>query len=356
MEGKLIVGSGKGPVVSLPPSVSIARNPVDLPGPLAAGPPRTFQIELEAVELVGRLANETTYTYWTFGGTVPGPMLRVRVGDTVELTLKNRRGSLMSAQHRPARRDRPRRRRRGDPVAARASPGRFRFKALNPGVYVYHCATPTVPHHIASGMYGLIVVEPEGGLPGRPRVLRHAGRLLPGGPARRRASRASRWTRCWTSGRTTSSSTARSARSTGEHAAQGQGRRDGAHLLRRRRPEHLSSFHVIGEIFDRVYPEGPPRRRPTNVQTTLVPAGGATIVEFKLDVPGTYMLVDHSLGRLEKGLRWVSRRRGRRQPGDFPRRGVQHERPLKGNWRARVPGSPASRAPPRRAMSEGSLG
>ena len=91
MEGKLIVGTGRGPVAALPPSVSIARDPGDLPGPLPAGPPRTHQVELESVELVGQLANETTYTYWTFNGKVPGPFLRVRVGDTVELHLQEPR-------------------------------------------------------------------------------------------------------------------------------------------------------------------------------------------------------------------------------------------------------------------------
>jgi nitrite reductase (NO-forming) len=68
-------------------------------------------------------------------------------------------------------------------------------------------------------------------------------------------------------------------------------------------PNATSSFHVIGEIFDRVYDQaavGSPAA--TNVQTTLVPAGGAAIVEFKLDVPGRYILVDHALARLERGL------------------------------------------------------
>jgi nitrite reductase (NO-forming) len=80
MEGKILVGSGKGAVAALPPSVSIARDPSDLPGPLAPGGARTVSVELEAVELVGKLASETTYTYWTFNGKVPGPFLRARVG------------------------------------------------------------------------------------------------------------------------------------------------------------------------------------------------------------------------------------------------------------------------------------
>jgi nitrite reductase (NO-forming) len=150
MEGKLIVGTGKGPVVTLPPSVSVVRNPADLPGPLPAGPPRTLRVELESVELVGRLANETTYTYWTFNGKVPGPFLRVRVGDTVELTFKNRKDSRMihsvdfHATTGPG----------GGAVATQTPPGEtrtLRFTALNPGLYVYHCATPMVATRAAWG-------------------------------------------------------------------------------------------------------------------------------------------------------------------------------------------------------------
>ena len=117
-----------------------------------------------AVELEGRLAEGTTFGYWTFNGNVPGPMLRVRVGDTVDVTSKNSADSTMihsvdfHAATGPG----------GGAAATQVDPGEeksFKFKALVPGLYVYHCATPMVAHHIANGMYGLILVEPEGGLP-----------------------------------------------------------------------------------------------------------------------------------------------------------------------------------------------
>jgi hypothetical protein len=111
------------------------------------------------------LADGTTFKYWTFNGTVPGPFLRVRVGDTMEVHLKNSGPDSMMAHSvdfhattGPG----------GGAVATQTMPGgetMFTFKALNPGLYVYHCATPMVAHHIANGMYGLILVEPEGGLP-----------------------------------------------------------------------------------------------------------------------------------------------------------------------------------------------
>ena len=109
--------------------------------------------------MVGRLAENTTYPYWTFNGQVPGPFVRVRVGDTVEVHLKNQPTSRMihsvdfHATTGPG----------GGAILTQVPPGEarvFTFQALNPGLYVYHCATPMVAHHVTSGMYGLILVEP----------------------------------------------------------------------------------------------------------------------------------------------------------------------------------------------------
>lgn len=125
--------------------------------------PQTVRAEIEAKEVAGFLDDGVAYQYWTFGGTVPGPMLRVRQGDMVELTFKNAANSKVThsidlhAVTGPG----------GGAAVTQVAPGQestFRFQALNPGVYVYHCATPPVAHHLASGMYGLIVVEPPGGL------------------------------------------------------------------------------------------------------------------------------------------------------------------------------------------------
>jgi nitrite reductase (NO-forming) len=303
MEGKLTVGTGKGQMAALPPSVSVVKNPADLPGPLPAGPPRTFQVELEAVELVGRLANETTYTYWTFNGTVPGPFLRVRVGDTVELTFKNRGDSRMihsvdfHATTGPG----------GGAVATQTPPGEtksLRWKALNPGLYVYHCATPMVANHISSGMYGLVLVEPPGGLAKVDReyyVMQ--GELYTDRPFGQRghdefsvekllAERGEYFVFNGAVGALTTEYPMKAKVGETVRIFFGVGG-----------PNATSSFHVIGEIFDRVYKEAAVGSPPaTNVQTTMVPAGGAAIVEFKLDVPGRYILVDHSLSRLERGL------------------------------------------------------
>jgi nitrite reductase (NO-forming) len=300
MEGRLIVGAADAPEAT---GADIVARPDDLPAPIGDREPQTLQVALKAVELVGQLADGTTYTYWTFDGQVPGPFIRVRVGDTVEVTLENDADNQQvhsvdfHAVTGPG----------GGAAVTQVSPGdalSFRFQALNPGLYVYHCATPMVAHHITNGMYGLILVEPTGGLPAVDREFYvMQGELYTLEP----------------------------------FGSRGELTFDGAKLLSEA-PEYVvfngavgaltehvpleaevgdtvriyfgvggpnltSSFHVIGEIFDRVYDQAALTSPPlTDVQTTLVPAGGATVVEFDLEVPGRYILVDHALSRLERGL------------------------------------------------------
>ncbi len=303
MEGKFVVGGAKAPAFALRPAVSIVRDPADLPGPLSEAPPRTVKLELDAVELTGKLGNETTYRYWTFNGKVPGPFLRVRLGDTVELTFKNHADSRMihsvdfHAVTGPG----------GGAVMTQTPPGEtksFRFKTLNPGLYVYHCATPMVANHISSGMYGLILVEPPGGLPKVDREFYvMQGELYTDRPFGQRgddefsvekllAERAEYFVFNGAVGALTAEYPMKAKVGETVRIFFGVGG-----------PNATSSFHVIGEIFDRVWTQaafGSPLA--TNVQTTLVPAGGAAIVEFTLDVPGRYILVDHALSRLERGL------------------------------------------------------
>ena len=141
----------------------IVRDAADLPGPLARRGPETVKVDLETTEVTGQLADGSTYHYWTFNGKVPGPFVRVRVGDTVEVRMKNSDHSQVPhnvdfhAVTGPG----------GGAAATMAAPGEtkgFTFKALAPGLYVYHCAAPMVAQHIANGMYGMILVEPEGGM------------------------------------------------------------------------------------------------------------------------------------------------------------------------------------------------
>jgi nitrite reductase (NO-forming) len=290
------------PVVNIAPAAPGAK-PLPLPAvapPVARSEPAFVRVEIETREVTAQLADGQTYTFWTFGGTVPGPMVRVRQGDTVEVTLKNAPDSKVThsidfhAVTGPG----------GGAKATQVPPGgaaSFQFRALNPGVYVYHCATPMVAHHISSGMYGLIVVEPEGGLP---RVDREyyvmQGELYVQGTRTQAGHREFSVEKMLDERPDFVIFNGAVGALTGENALKAKVGETVRIFFGVGGPNVTSSFHVIGEIFDRVYPEGASQAL-TNVQTTLVPTGGATVAEFKVEVPGTYVLVDHSLGRLEKG-------------------------------------------------------
>ncbi len=290
------------PVAVAATARELSRAAADVPAPITRTVPATVRIELETTEVLGVLAEGESYTFWTFGGTVPGPFLRVRVGDTVEFNLKNAAASTMPhsidlhAVNGPG----------GGAGATQTAPGSektFTFKALNPGIYVYHCATGPIPLHIINGMYGLILVEPESGLPKVDREFYvMQGELYTVQPFGAK-------------GKHDFSPDKMLAEHPDYVLFNGKvGALTGAGALTAKVGERVriyigvggflaSNFHVIGEIFDTVYPEGavgsPPRH---NVQTTIVPPGGAAMVEFTVDAPGTYVLVDHALPRaLNKG-------------------------------------------------------
>lgn len=141
----------------------IARDPTDIPAPIGKRAPQRVKVNLEALEVEAELAPGVSYTYYTFGGMVPGPFIRVRMGDTVEVTFTNNAKNSMyhSVDFHAATGP-------GGGAVTQAAPGEtkvFSFKALKPGLFVYHCATPLAAQHIANGQYGLMLVEPEGGLP-----------------------------------------------------------------------------------------------------------------------------------------------------------------------------------------------
>lgn len=284
-------------------AANIIQSPIDIPRPIGDRNPQLVRVSLETTEVKGQLADGTTYTYWTYNSKVPGPFVRVRVGDTVELRMKNDRRSRMIHSvdlHAVTGQG-------GGAALTQTSPGDekvFTFKPINPGLYVYHCATPMVAHHITNGMYGLILVEPEGGLSkvdrefyvmqGELYTVQAAGyhgnqefsvdKLLSEQPSYFVFNGAAKAL----------------AEKSPLHAKVGETVRI---FFGVGGPNYTSAFHVIGEVFDRVYPEASLTSAPmTNVQTTNVPPGGATMVEFKVDVPGRFMLVDHALSRLEKGL------------------------------------------------------
>jgi nitrite reductase (NO-forming) len=299
------------------PVANVVRDPTDLPGPIGVRGPKRIKVNLETVEVTGQLADGATFHYWTFNKKVPGPFVRVKVGDTVEVLLKNADDSLMMhnvdfhAVTGPG----------GGAKATEAAPGEsrgFEFKALQPGLYVYHCATPMVAQHIANGMYGLILVEPEEGLP----KVDHEFYVMQGEIYTEQAF--------GTGGELTESydklmnerpeyfvfnGTTEALKKTPLKAKTGETVRI---YFGVGGPNYTSSFHVIGEIFDKVYTMGSLTAAPLkDVQTITTPPGGATVVDFKLEVPGNYILVDHALTRAERGLAGILQVEGPENPEVF---------------------------------------
>ena len=301
MVGLLRVGDAIAVDEDLLPSVVL--DPTDLPAPIGVREPITHDITLRAEEVDARLADGTAYRFWTFDGTIPGPFLRVRVGDTVNLTFENDESSTMihsvdfHAVTGPG----------GGAAVTQTQPGgttAFTFKAINPGLYVYHCATPMVAHHITNGMYGLILVEPEEGLAEVDREFYvMQGELYTEGAFGQRGVAEFSVDKLLDEDPEYFTFNGAVGALTEEAPLRANVGEDVRIFFGVGGPNFTSSFHVIGEIFDRVYDQASLTSLPlTDVQTTTVAPGGATVVEFGLEVPGRYILVDHALSRLERGL------------------------------------------------------
>ena len=301
MQGQFLVTPQPPPQTLV--EADISKLPTDLPPPIGKRDPQTIRIDLTAVEVEGRLAEGTTYGYWTFDGKVPGPFLRVRVGDTVDVRLKNSSDSAMvhsvdfHAATGPG----------GGAASTQTNPGdeqTVKFKALIPGLYVYHCATPMVAHHIANGMYGLILVEPEGGLPPVDREFYvMQGEIYTEAAFGQRGSQDFNVEKLLNERPEYFVFNGSVGALSKLHPLEAKVGETVRIFFGVGGPNFTSSFHVIGEMFDRVYNLGGVLSEPLKgIQTVSVPPGGAVITEMKLEVPGNYVLVDHALSRLERGL------------------------------------------------------
>ena len=275
-----------------------------VPEPVTRRDQKKIVVEWEASERVGDLDPETgvQYEFWGVEGSVPGPTLRVRQGDLVELHLTNN----IESKHPhnidfhfstgPG----------GGAPALRVKPGEtavVHLRALQPGFFMYHCATPDIPTHIANGMYGGVIVDP-------------ADSPLPPVDNEFAVVQSEFYTESDEPGVQPLSLDRLDAEDptyvvfngavgalTGENSLYVNVGDSVRLFVLNAGPQLISSFHVIGEIFDRVYREGdllsPPSR---GIQSTLIPAGGGSVVDFTVDVPGTYILVDHAIARaIHKG-------------------------------------------------------
>lgn len=314
-----------------PPAVTIdevSRHPSDMPDspnyteysggkwskPVTRTGPITITAHFQIKEGIAQVVPGTYLEYWTFDGAVPGPMIRGMVGDTVDFFLKNPSGSMMPhnvdfhAVTGPG----------GGAVKLLTAPGaesELKVKLVHPGIYIYHCAFPDIPTHISHGMYGLIVVEPEGGLPKvdheyylmQSELYTDAGGDKSVGELKDKGLLNFSPTNGNLEEPTFVVWNGRPDSVTGERMMgmyNGDVIKTGDTVrmfVGNIGPNFISSFHAIGEIFDTVYVEGSFSLENHFVQSTLVPAGGAVGVEFQVEVPGNYTLVDHAIYRIHKG-------------------------------------------------------
>ncbi len=278
------------------PIKAVLTSPPMVPPATGRNAPAKVVVELDVAEKEMPISEGVTYTFWTFGGTVPGSFIRVRQGDTVEFHLRNLPDSKMPHNidlhgvTGPG----------GGAASSFTAPGhasQFTFKALNAGLYVYHCATAPVGMHIANGMYGLILVEPPEGMPKVDReyyVMQ--GDFYTAGKYREKGHQGFDMQKGIDENPTYVLFNGMEGSMTGDKALTAKVGENVRLYVGNGGPNLVSSFHVIGEIFDKVWYEGGTQFQ-QNVQTTLIPAGGAAIMEFHLEVPGSYVIVDHSIFR-----------------------------------------------------------
>ena len=296
----------------------------DVPPPITRKKPAVLEVHLVSSVKRMEIKPGVEYDYWTFNEHVPGPFIRARVGDTLEVhhTSKDMSGMPHNVDFHAVTGPGG-----GAPVLSVVK-GEERvawFKLLHPGLFIYHCASPPVMDHIANGMYGLILVEPEKGLARADRefyVLQSEiyGEFVKEEAAQQDNAADDFWNESQPDSKNESGLLKFShqdgldehpkyvffngyhSRHVGENALKAKVGERVRIFFGNIGPNLISSFHVIGEIFDNVYREGDLISAPGHsIQTTLVPAGGATVVEFDVDVPGTFTLVDHAIFRVEKG-------------------------------------------------------
>jgi nitrite reductase (NO-forming) len=276
--------------------IAILTSPPFVPPPITRDYATKVVVELETIEKTMEIAPGVDYTFWTFGGSVPGSFIRVREGDQVEFRLRNHHTSEvphnidLHAVTGPG----------GGAEATMALPGHestFTFAALNPGLYVYHCATAPVGIHVANGMYGLILVEPKEGMPAVDREF-----YVMQGDFYTRGTHGEKGHQPFDMQKAIAETpdyvvfNGSVNALTGDRALQTKVGESVRIYVGNGGPNLSSSFHVIGAVFENVYTEGGTNVS-HNVQTTAVPAGGSAIVEFRTAVPGNLIMVDHALFR-----------------------------------------------------------
>lgn len=331
------------PSSELPVIDAIMTHAPEVPPPTDRDHPAKVRVKMETVEKTMKMDDGVEYHYWTFDGDVPGRMIRVREGDTVEVEFSNNPSSTVPHNvdfHAATGQG-------GGAAATFTAPGRtstFSFKALQAGLYIYHCAVAPVGMHIANGMYGLILVEPKEGLPKVDKEF-----YIVQGDFYTKGKKGAQGLQPFDMDKAIAEQpeyvvfNGHVGSIAGDNALKAKAGETVRMYVGNGGPNLVSSFHVIGEIFDKVYVEGG-KLINENVQSTIVPAGGAAIVEFKVDIPGSYTLVDHSIFRaFNKGALGQLKVEGEENPEIMTQK--LSDTAYAGNGAASAASSPAASAP-----------
>lgn len=270
--------------------------------PVANAPVQDVRLDVTHTEI--QVADGVKYTAWTFGGTMPGPVLHIRQGDRVRFTMANRSDETISLS--------PPMPHSIDFHAAmvnpldkyqQALPGgtiRFEWVANYPGVFLYHCGTPAILLHMASGMIGMVIVDPKDGYPtkvDREYALVQSELYL---------------TKTGAGNYAIDISKAREKRPTyvtfngkpSQYVANPLTARPGERVrlyIMNAGPNGTSSFHVVGTLLDRVWLDGNPDNELRGMQTVLLGSSSGAIVEFVIPEAGTYTFLDHEFADVELG-------------------------------------------------------
>jgi len=299
----------------------IAADPTELPDPVDWDEPRRHEIEMTTTEVTAEVEPGVTFDYMTFDDRIPGPMVRVRRGDTVNMTLHNdERNSRphnidFHAVYGPG----------GGAEDTTISPGEsatIEFKAMYPGVHVYHCAVPNMDHHISAGMYGAIVVEPEDGLPAVDREL-YIGQneLYTNGDTGEEGHHTFDYDAMQNEEPTY-------VCLNGEAYALTPDRYGAINVEKGERvriffsnggPNLTSSWHAIGNVWAEFYRDGGLANEPEQyIETAPVVPGSVAAAEIDTPVPGPIKIVDHALSRVaRKGFLGVINVEGEEEPEIF---------------------------------------
>lgn len=307
------------PAVAVEMAVHVAKDPREVPPPVSRNKSQVVTVDLIAKEVIAEISPGKKFLFWTFAekkdgrvgpGTVPGPMIRVMEGDTLVINLTNDMQNLAAHNldfHAGF-----------GAMMEDIEPGQTKsmtFKTKRQGAYIYHCGAEGRPwEHVACGMYGLIMVEPKGGLSEVDREF-YIGQsewyIKPGIEDLQEVDAYSLDTEkglaerpdCFTFNGHTEALVAPSLYGSAFTVSKGNRVRV---FFVTGGPNAGASFHIIGQLFDLVYP-GHASDATRNEETVFVPPGSATVVEFRAMEAGDFPIVDHALFRVAKGAKGLLR-------------------------------------------------